>query len=639
MPLCPKEHLFGHPLLDDFRNYLHHALNLLKGVDPTPVQYDVADWIWRGGARDLSSVPKKRVTEMLRAGGKSTITGIYVPWEVRRAFEYTDGHPDLNVMTLSGRGEFAGLMASFIRDLIQADPFLMCMVPEDPDEKWSGQVLNVKGRVPGISPTVYARALFSQITGYRAHLVVADDVEIPQTSETQGMRTKLRLRMEELVDILEDPQRDEIVILGTPQIEDTFYNVVEEWGFARRKWPARYPDVKWMAKQGHLLAPFLKRKLDENPELVGEPTEPTRFPQEALLERERVSKSRFALQNMLDTSLADEDRYPLKLRDLIVMDLEGPLGPELPGWTNDPDRRHDHLTCVGLAGDEFYAQRQSTEDLAWAPYDFVVCGVDPSGRGKSETSWSIVAALGGMVYLLRNVGMQGGYGPAVLDKLMDDLVKYGVQQTTAEDNLGDGMFTGILRASVAKRAEAERTRSTAKPWPGCGVLETKQGAQKELRIIETLEPVTQNHRLVVATSVIRDDIPGFGEMAETHRLWFQFTRIERLKDCLVRYDRVDSLAIAVKALQDRLGLRADHAVRQRTSKEEREMMLEHWRANSAGGLRPPEQGHAGQPGIRGRRRSQMGARVKGPQIAPPRPTPSLWRRARRARPPSSLRQS
>ena len=55
--------------------------------------------------------------------------------------------------------------------------------------------------------------------------------------------------------------------------------------------------------------------------------------------------------------------------------------------------------------------------------------------------------------------------------------------------------------------------------------------QKETRIIDTIEPVINQHRLVVDRAV-----------AENQELWLQFTRITRDRNCLQHDDRVDSLA-------------------------------------------------------------------------------------------------
>ena len=50
-------------------------------------------------------------------------------------------------------------------------------------------------------------------------------------------------------------------------------------------------------------------------------------------------RSGFALQFMLDTSLSDQDRYPLKFRDLMVMNLDPRMVPVKLSWSSDVDKR------------------------------------------------------------------------------------------------------------------------------------------------------------------------------------------------------------------------------------------------------------------------------------------------------------
>lgn len=604
MALCPKGATFGDPLLDDFRNYLDHALRLLKGVRPSPNQFEIADFIWRGGVTDHvanpDAVPWARMAEALRGVGKSTITHIYVPWEVRRAYEFTGGRPDCHILIVSGTKDLADSAARFIRDLISTDPVMRCLVPANPEERWSANVMNVRGRVPAAAPTIFSRGLFGRMTGDRGDLIVFDDIELPQNAETQPMRDKLRSRAQEFIDVL--TPGGEMVGLGTPQVEDTVYNEIEEWGFVRRKWPIRYPDAKWLEKHAHYLSPRLARRLEEDPGLEGQPTE-ARFPEEVVRKREAVGYSRFLLQNMLDTSLADEDRYPLKLRDLIVTDLEPHRGPESPAWTNDPKRKHTDLPCVGLRGDAFFRPR-SDDCGQWSPYEYRVMAVDPSGRGQDETSYAVLAALGGLVYLLELEGLQGGYGDVVMARLMDRAALYRVNAIVPEDNFGDGMFSNLLSSAMQRKVQELRSTSPNEPWAGAAVEPVRHFVQsKESRIIDALEPVMNQHRLVVSTQVVRDDHPGRGDAPETFRLFHQMTRVQRLKGALTHDDRLDALAIGVKHLKDRMRLHEGRAAEARVSREEKAMWDDFWARNQAarGGRR---KGRAGAPlgsGLLGRR--------------------------------------
>jgi hypothetical protein len=606
--LCPNDVTFGDPLLDDFRNYLNYALLELKGVEPSQNQYEIADWIWRGGVVEEEPADK-RMAMALRGCGKSTIAHIFVPWVVRRAYEWTEGRPDCHVMIVSGTLDLAQNAAHFIRDWIEHDPFLRCLVPEDPDERWSGNTMNVRGRVPQAAPTIFCRGLMGRMTGDRANLVLFDDIEIPQNAETQTQRAKLRLRAEEFVDVL--TPGGQMVGLGTPQVEDTVYVEMEEWGFKIRKWPARFPDATWLENHGRLLSPRLKRMLAEDPALEGTPTEP-RFAEDVLAKREAVSRSRFQLQNMLDTSLADEDRFPLKLRDLVVLDCHGGKGPEVATWTNDPDRRRKDLKCVGLAGDGFYGPRDP--GVKHVKFDFVEVGVDPSGRGKDETAYSVLGLVGGTATLLENRGILGGagggYGDLVLDQIIAAAARHKAHRMTVEDNMGDGMYAALLGARLrdwlAEHPEVD--------WKGCSIeLQKQKTISKDERIVDYLEPVMNQHRLVVLPSVVEKDHAGQGEAGETYRLFHQMTRIQRAKGSLVRYDRLDSLAIAVKAVASRMGIRAGDAREQRVRREERDQWTIYYAHNPDAPRPAPHRKHRN-AALRGTRRGGIGRRSRrGPK--------------------------
>ena len=75
------------------------------------------------------------------------------------------------------------------------------------------------------------------------------------------------------------------------------------------------------------------------------------------LEERKLSygRSGYSLQFMLNPRLSDEDRYPLKINDLIVMDIDKDVAPEKIVWASSPDLAFDNsLPNVGFNGDRFY---------------------------------------------------------------------------------------------------------------------------------------------------------------------------------------------------------------------------------------------------------------------------------------------
>jgi hypothetical protein len=83
----------------------------------------------------------------------------------------------------------------------------------------------------------------------------------------------------------------------------------------------------------------------------------------------------------------------------------------------------------------------------------------------------------------------------------------------------------------------------------CAVEEVHNSIQKERRIIDTLEPVMNQHRLVMDAKVILEDFENYneysGETEARYQLFYQLTRITREKGALAKDDRLDALAIAV----------------------------------------------------------------------------------------------
>ena len=107
---------------------------------------------------------------------------------------------------------------------------------------------------------------------------------------------------------------------------------------------------------------------------------------------------------MLDTSLSDADRYPLKLSDLIIMDLDTDKAPEKPIWTKSTEKRITDLPNVGLPGDHFHEPLEVIGD--WINYTGSVMTIDPAGRGQDETAFAIVKMLNGNLYVLDCGGLK-----------------------------------------------------------------------------------------------------------------------------------------------------------------------------------------------------------------------------------------
>ncbi|MEG1912751.1 MAG: phage terminase large subunit, partial [Cloacibacillus sp.] len=471
------------PKLKDFRVFLYYIWKHLNLPDPTPIQYDIARYLVEG--------PKRKLIEAFRGIGKSWITSAYVLYRLY-------WNPQLKILVVSASKERADSFSTFTLRLINEIPWLAHLKPDITRGQRNSKIsFDVGPAKPDHSPSVKSIGIFGQLTGSRADIIIADDIEVANNSYTQSMRDKISEAVKEFDAILKPDAGTEITYLGTPQTEMSLYNNLGERGYSSRIWPARIPDAKRKSWYGDRLAPMIDEQT-----AVGKTTDPNRFTDRDLMEREAsYGRSGFALQYMLDTSLSDKERYPLRCTDLSVMSLNPDLAPERVIWAAAPDSKIKDLTSLGFSGDAYYAPMGIQGD--WRPYDRSIMFVDPAGRGADETSWAIMKSQGVNIYLFSAGGHRNGYDDLGMEQLYAAAQQHAVQKIVIESNFGDGMFTNMLRAYITRR-NTERKKQN-QPELLCSIEEVRNTRQKELRIIDTAEPILNQHRLIVDRKVIEQD--------------------------------------------------------------------------------------------------------------------------------------
>jgi len=520
--------------LKDFRNFTYLVWSHLGLPEPTPIQYDIAHY--------LQSSPKRSIIEAFRGVGKSYITAAYVVHQLLL-------NPELKFMVVSASKARADDFSTFTQRIIVELPICQHLVARD-GQRWSKIAFDVAPAKASGSPSVKSVGVTGQLTGSRADIIIADDVEVPNNSMTHMMREKLYETVKEFDAVLKPDGK--IIYLGTPQNEMSLYNILLSRGYDMRIWTSRYPTLERAEKAyGGRLAPILYDRMQKEEKAVyGLPTDPKRFDDEDLLERElSYGRSGFALQFMLDTSLSDGNKYPLKLSDLIVYSCDKDTAPEkivygiMKPMLDIPN--------VGLAGDKFYAPEDTIGRL---DYQGSVLAIDPSGRGSDETAYAVVKMLNGYLYVVDAGGVAGGYSESTLQHLTDLAKINKVNMVLVESNFGDGMFTELLKPYLLKTHP-------------CTLEEVRHSKQKESRIIDTLEPVMNQHRLVIDPKVIQKDYDSVQSMPPDvgmkYMLTYQMTRITKVRGALAHDDRLDVLAMAVQYWVDQMAADADTEIRSR----------------------------------------------------------------------------
>jgi hypothetical protein len=98
----------------------------------------------------------------------------------------------------------------------------------------------------------------------------------------------------------------------------------------------------------------------------------------------------------------------------------------------------------------------------------------------------------------------------------------------------------------------------AKVYP-CTVEEVRHSTQKERRIIDTLEPLMNSHKLIFDYDLVKKDLRECEEDLP-YSLFYQLTRITRDRGSLKHDDRLDVLSIAVGYWVESMGQDQDNAV-------------------------------------------------------------------------------
>jgi hypothetical protein len=501
----------------DFRYFLFLIWKHLNLPDPTPIQYDMAQYLQHGG--------KRTIIEAFRGVGKSWITSAFVVWLL-----YCN--PQLKILVVSASKERADQFSIFTKRLIAEVDFLTHLSPRQ-GQRDSIISFDVAPARTDHSPSVKSVGITGQLTGSRADIIIGDDIEVANNSTTQDSRDKLAEAVKEFDAILKPLKASRIIYLGTPQTEMSLYNVLAGRGYEIRIWCSRKPTETEIIAYGGRLAPFILG-LDTP---VGHTTDPLRFSDADLEEREiSYGKAGFALQFMLDTSLSDANKFPLKLSDLIVDTVDNKAAAVEYTWTSMRDKKVQEMPLVGLAGDRYYMPMWKSDSRR--AYTGKVMVIDPSGRGRDETAYCIGYMLNGYIFLSCSGGMTDGYSDKTLKELMYIAKRHGVHEILIEGNFGDGMFIKLL--SPHMRSIYPVTLS-----------EAKNQTNKEKRMIDTLEPVLMQHRLIVDPQVILNDYESTRSDIK-FSLFYQMSRVTYEKGALRQDDRLDCLAMMVQYWQESL---------------------------------------------------------------------------------------
>jgi hypothetical protein len=508
-----------------------------------------------------------------RGQAKSTITAIYAVWRLIH-------QPNLRVLILSAGGDLALDIARLCIRIIESMDVLECMRPDmNAGDQTSTAGYDLHHSLKGVdkSASVTSIGITGTLQGKRADLLIADDIESTKNSQTALMRERLLHLTKDFTSI---NSTGDIVYLGTPQSIDSIYGTLPARGFTLRIWPGRYPNPDQRKKYGSFLAPMLAKRLEADPSLGtgggptgkdGKATDPKIMSEAGLVKKEiDQARSYFLLQHMLITDLSDEDKYPLKLKNAMFMNLSLTHAYTSLTWMPAPQQLISVPAESAVFGTEMYRPIISS-DAELLKYESKIMFIDPAGGGANgdETAWVVAAFLAGYIFILATGAVKGGYELPMMESLSKTACAYAVDVVLIEPNLGHGAMKNIMLPVL--RAECKKEKLTI------GVEDSEYvTGKKEQRICDTLEPIFGKHRIVFNLDCIEADVKSVQQYAMDKRkvfqLFFQIAHITRATGSLLKDDRVDGLYGAVRHYADKLARDADEEERKRSDRADVDWM-------------------------------------------------------------------
>ena len=500
---------------------------------------------------DLKPLYTKRIALLPRGEGKTDKLSSCAPlwWNLR--------DHETRVKLLSKSHGHASEIVSQMRSWVEQVWFLDHLKPDESKQHRDRTDAFDTGTTERTkSPSVQGMGIEGQIVGTRSSHLVADDVETDANTITLDARQRLATKTKEFTTI-SSYGNQEVAVVGTYWHEESVYLSLQERGYTIYTVPACIPTPD-EAKGIHGLSPLLQSQIDDGLVKPGDIVFPNHPKLHSRAELMAEGHTYFMMQYMLLADTGERQRYPLKLSDLIVPDFEihRDRAPLYVKWgrsgPNGKTTEREDIECLGFAGDGLLKQISYADETA--EYTGTKMWVDPAGSGSDEFTWAIVSHLGGYLWVKSVDGVEGGLTTQVYHRVAEEARKHGVTEIIVEGNGGWEAVALNLQAILPQyfREPSDNDPLSPNGWRASVDLRKSTG-QKELRLIRALEPVMNQHRLIVSPEALHSTSD------RKHSLQYQLTRLTSQRNSLPNDDRVDALGSCVGEWTQALGLSPEKA--------------------------------------------------------------------------------
>lgn len=531
--------------LDTIRDYYkspvrfaEDCLREVMGFDITIIQKDIVLFL-----KQILSGQQYGLIQAPRSQAKTTLVAIVAVWLLIH-------DPKHRILIVSAGSEVAGQISRQIYQIITSWDILECMRPDTKNgDRASVSAFDVHWQLKGVekSPSVSSIGITSAMQGRRADTLIADDIESTENSLTEENRGKLKAKAKDFSAIC---QRGNIIYIGTPQTIDSIYRELPSRGYEARIWTARYVSEEEEKQYKGLLAPIIVNRMAKDHTLrtgggldgnQGKVVDTELFDENLLVKKELdFGTDYFQLQMQLNTSLNDEQLFPLKLKNLMVMSFDTERAPVEVYWSSSKKNRFTHK----LLSEDYELYSPSYVSETFDRYQYKALFVDTAGGGANadETVAIVGYVLNGTIFIAEMIAMDAGKLDENYLTVTKLAFKHKVNSVVVEKNFGYGAFAHALRPvmiSYFKNNGVNIVPSVIEPMASTQM-------NKERRICDTLVPFINNHRIVFSEDIIDYDLTSvlkYGyEKQKSYSLLHQISRLTREKGALKHDDRVDCLA-------------------------------------------------------------------------------------------------
>lgn len=521
-------------LHSDWLSFLEQVM-YIEGFKMAEIQREIALFM-------ADEANKKTVIHAQRSQAKSTIARGYSLFSLIH-------NPRLRVVLFTGEASLARKFSKAMIDLFYAMPELSFMRPDKAaGDRDSVEAFDIHHSLRGLDPhpSIAAKSLMSGIQGMRGDIILADDVETYQNSSSSVLREDLIQRFRDLPSICTNGR---IIVLGTHQTTESIYKQLPDMGFKQRFWPGRVPTVDQRPWYGDNLAPSIQALYEDPTNRAGHgidgqqgiPTCPEYLGEDVLCGKEQVQGGPFfQLQHMLNPTLSDESRKPLRTEMIKVVSV--PHVNTLPVVLHTVGEER-----IGEYG--FTRVKVDPSEFQEKPY--VIATIDPAlGGVKSgdRTGYCVLGVVSGYAYVLDAGSWKGGYSEELMTQWAATLSKFRPSRIVMESNAGNGIITQTFRPILQDYAQQIG-------WT-VGLDDVRENGQKETRAINRLVPVMGRGALVVTEEAIRSMNVSLTDvepkLRESFSLWFQVNNITYQRNSLRHDDSIDALSLAIEQIRGRL---------------------------------------------------------------------------------------